>query len=85
MTGRPPKITGALREELWRRYKAGDTILGTGRVLNQRRTTIRRILQATGGIAPAPSVSYRFHVAGNAVNAMRTGEHFGQGPRSARR
>jgi hypothetical protein len=30
MTGRPPKITGALREELWRRYKAGETILGIG-------------------------------------------------------
>jgi hypothetical protein len=34
--GRPPKITGALREELWRRYKAGETILGIGRALDQR-------------------------------------------------
>jgi IS30 family transposase len=53
MTGRPPKITGALREELWRRYKAGETILGIGRALGQRQTTIHRVLQATGGIAPA--------------------------------
>ena len=52
MTGRPPKIKGALREELWRRYKTGETILGIGRALGQRQTTIHRVLQATGGIAP---------------------------------
>jgi IS30 family transposase len=51
--GRPPKITGALREELWRRYKAGETVLGIGRALDQRQATIHRLLQATGGIAPA--------------------------------
>ena len=39
MTGRPPIITGALREELWRRYKAGETILGIGRALDQRQAT----------------------------------------------
>ena len=50
--GRPPKITGALREELWRRYKAGETVLGIGRALDRRQSTIHRLLQATGGIAP---------------------------------
>jgi hypothetical protein len=45
--GRPPKITGALREELWRRYKAGETVLGIGRALDQRQATIHRLLQAT--------------------------------------
>ena len=50
--GRPPKITGALREELWRRYKAGETVFGIGRALDQRQATIHRLLQATGGIAP---------------------------------
>ena len=53
MTGRPPIITGALREELWRRYKAGETILGIGRALDQRQATIHRVLQTDGGIAPA--------------------------------
>ena len=53
MTGRPPIITGALREELWRRYKAGETILGIGRALDQRQATIHRALQTHGGIAPA--------------------------------
>ena len=45
-------IVGAQREELWRRYKAGETILGIGRALSQRPTTIHRLLQASGGIAP---------------------------------
>ena len=49
---RPAIIQGALREELWRRYKAGETILGIGRALGQRPTTIHRVLQATGGIGP---------------------------------
>ena len=51
--GRPAVITGEQREELWRRYKAGETILGIGRALGQRQTTIHRLLQTTGGIAPA--------------------------------
>lgn len=52
--GRPAIITGAQREELWRRYKAGETILGIGRAISQRQATIHRVLQATGGIAPVP-------------------------------
>lgn len=51
--GRPAVIIGAQREELWRRYKAGETILGIARALDQRQTTIRRVLQVTGGMTPA--------------------------------
>lgn len=47
-------LTGAQREELWRRYKAGETIRGIGRALGQGGTTLHRALQATGGIGPAP-------------------------------
>ena len=54
--GRPAIITGAQREELWRRYKAGETILGIGRAISQRQATIHRVLQATGGIAPVPRI-----------------------------
>jgi IS30 family transposase len=50
--GRPAVITGEQREELWRRYKAGETILGIGRALGQGQTAIHRVLQATGGVAP---------------------------------
>lgn len=52
--GRRAILTGGQREELWRRYKAGETILGIGRALGQRRTSLHRVLQATGGIGPAP-------------------------------
>jgi len=53
-TGRHAVITSEQREELWRRYQAGETILGIGRALCQRPTTIHRVLQATGAMAPAP-------------------------------
>ena len=51
--GRGSTVTNAQREELWRRYKAGETILGIGRALGQRTTNLYRVLQAAGGIAPA--------------------------------
>ena len=50
--GRPATITDAQRQELWRLYKAGETILGIGRALGQRPTNVHRALQALGGIAP---------------------------------
>src|ERR1700687_1217590 len=53
MTGRPSTVTNAQREELWRRYKAGETVLGIGRALGQRTTNLYRGLKAAGGIAPA--------------------------------
>ena len=46
-------VTGAQREELWRRYKAGETVLGICRALGQRSGNLYRVLQAAGGIAPA--------------------------------
>src|SRR5476651_388612 len=51
--GRASTVTNAQREELWRRYQAGETILGIGRALGQRTTNLYRVLQAAGGIAPA--------------------------------
>lgn len=51
--GRHSVIVGAQREELWRRYKAGENILSIGRALCQRQASIHRVLQASGGIAPA--------------------------------
>jgi len=53
MTGRPSTVTDAQRKELWRRYKAGETVLGIGRALGQRTTNLYRVLEAVGGIAPA--------------------------------
>ncbi len=54
MTGRHSTITDAQREEFWRRYKAGESVLGIIGALGQRRGNIHRVLEASGGIAPAP-------------------------------
>jgi IS30 family transposase len=51
--GRPRIFTAAQCDELWRRYKAGESILGIGRALCSRASTVRRVFECTGGIAPA--------------------------------
>jgi len=51
--GHPATITDGEREKPWRRYKAAETIVKIGREPGQRPTNIRRVLQASGGIAPA--------------------------------
>lgn len=51
--GRHSTVTTPQREELWRRYKAGETVLGIAGALGQRSSNLYRVLQATGGIAPA--------------------------------
>jgi len=52
--GRPSTITPAQREEFWRRYKAGESVLGIIGALGQRAGNVHRILEASGGIEPAP-------------------------------
>ena len=54
MTGRPSTITVEQREEFWRRYKAGESVLGIIGALRQRPGNINRVLEASGGIAPVP-------------------------------
>jgi IS30 family transposase len=53
-TGRHSTITVPQREEFWRRYKAGESVLGIIGALRQRRANIHRVLEASGGIAPVP-------------------------------
>lgn len=48
--GRPRLFTAIQCAELWRQYKAGESLLGITRVLGRR----HRVLQSTEGIAPAP-------------------------------
>lgn len=50
--GRRRIVTAAESIELWRRYKAGESILGIGRALSRTCSSIHRVLQCTGGIAP---------------------------------
>jgi IS30 family transposase len=54
--GRHSTITAAQREEFWRRYRAGESVLGIiGALgLGLRRANVNRVLEATGGIAPGP-------------------------------
>jgi hypothetical protein len=54
MTGRHSTITVAQRDEFWRRYKAGESVLGIIGALRQRRGNIHRLLEVSGGIAPLP-------------------------------
>jgi IS30 family transposase len=51
--GRRRMFTDAECAELWRMYKAGESVLGIGRALGRGNTAVHRVLQATGGIAPA--------------------------------
>jgi IS30 family transposase len=54
--GRHSTISAAQREEFWRRYKAGESVLGIiGALgLGRRFANINRVLEASGGIAPVP-------------------------------
>jgi IS30 family transposase len=51
--GRYSTVTSIQREELWRRYKAGESVLKLASTLGQRTSNLYRTLQATGGIEPA--------------------------------
>src|ERR1700757_1196747 len=51
--GRHRIFTGSECGELWRMYKAGESVLGIGRALGRGPSAVRRVLEVTGGIAPA--------------------------------
>ena len=51
--GRRRLFTDPECAELWRMYKAGESILGIGRALGRGGSAVRRVLESTGGIAPA--------------------------------
>jgi IS30 family transposase len=50
--GRRRLITAAESIELWRRYKAGESIRGIGRALSRTGSAVNHVLQCTGGISP---------------------------------
>lgn len=50
--GRRRMFTAAECAELWRRYKAGESILAIGRALGRGGSAVHRVLRCTGGIAP---------------------------------
>jgi len=57
--GRRRLITVAEGIELWRMYKAGESIQGISRALGRNSSSINRVLQSTGGIGPAERLRSR--------------------------
>lgn len=53
--GRPSTVTSEQGKELWRQYKAGESMLAIAEALGQRSTNLYRVLQATGGICSLSS------------------------------
>lgn len=51
--GRHRLLTDFECAELWRMYKAGESVQGIGRALGDRRSAVRRVLESAGGIVPA--------------------------------
>lgn len=46
--------TAARKEEVWRRWKAGESATDIARALEKKSGSIHMVLRATGGIAPPP-------------------------------
>ncbi len=51
---RRPWLTPAQKAEMWRRWRAGESVQAIGRALNWVTPCIRYYLVATGGVPPAP-------------------------------
>jgi hypothetical protein len=51
--GRHSTVSDLQRVELWRRYKADETVLGIANALGQRTSNLYRVFEDGGGIAPA--------------------------------
>lgn len=51
---RRPLMSWSERNELWRRWRAGDSLVDIAKTLERERTRIGVIIAAEGGIAPAP-------------------------------
>src|SRR6476660_5744465 len=54
MPGPKKRMTPAQRAELWRRFKAGQSVVEIGRALGTPRKTVHWNLLSAGGIAPTP-------------------------------
>ena|SRR5215831_18036568 len=50
--GRRRLFTESECAELWHMYKVGESVLAIGRALGRGGSAVRRVLEATGGIAP---------------------------------
>jgi hypothetical protein len=51
--GRRYRLSAAQRAEIWRRWKAGESLHEIGRALDKNRGSIHFLLSQHGGIAPS--------------------------------
>jgi hypothetical protein len=51
--GKRVEISGAQRTEIWRRWKAGESLHEIGRAFGRKHTSIHLLLSHHGGIVPA--------------------------------
>ena len=54
MRVRRARMTWSERNELWKRWRAGESVVDIARALARERTGVGRIITAGGGIAPPP-------------------------------
>lgn len=54
--GRPRSLTPAMEAEIWRRWKAGESLASIARVLGQWETIVHSIVDPSGGIRPRKRV-----------------------------
>jgi IS30 family transposase len=54
MRGRRGRLSWSQRNELWRRWRAGESVVDIARALERERTGVGRLIAAEGGIAPRP-------------------------------
>ena len=52
--GTPRGLSAAQQDELWRRYRAGESLSAIGRALGKHAASIRGVVAARGGFAPPP-------------------------------
>jgi IS30 family transposase len=48
------RFPSVVLEQIWRRYKAGETVLAIAQAVGHRRSVIDYVLRCAGGFAPAP-------------------------------
>lgn len=68
-TGRPG-LSADLKRELWRRWKAGQSLSEIGRCLGMHAGSVFGVLRAKGGIAPRERSRSRLEHLSNGVNRV---------------
>lgn len=54
MRVRRSRLSWSQRNELWRRWRGGETVVDIARALQRERTSIGDVIAAAGGVAPRP-------------------------------